>query len=299
MYLLATVFPGLRHLRLPISRDQAMLLLLAFMQLGIGVEVYTGHRISGSIVPNEWIPIIFGPAACLLLLAAGLIARRRRDLASVIATLTFLASILVGLLGAYFHALRAVRLDAPAGQQFSWDLLVWAPPVIAPLMFSLIGVLGISAVWREDPLDTGTLTLFRDRRLHMPFSKTRAYFFWVGLAMLATVISSVLDHARVNFQNPWLWAPTLVGVFATVVTVYLGMLSSPRRADLLVYLVALGLMLAVGPIGAVLHIQTDLTAGGQVVLERLIRGAPVMAPLLFANMGLLGLLVLMNPREPR
>lgn len=33
-------------------------------------------------------------------------------------------------------------------------------------------------------------------RLRLPYSKTRAYLFLTGMGTLATVISSVLDHAR-------------------------------------------------------------------------------------------------------
>ncbi len=297
MYLLAELFPAVRRVRLPVSRDQAMLILLAVMEIAMGVEIYTGHKISGTIVPNEWIPIIYGPLAGILLILAGLIARRNRPPATVIATLTFLGSILVGLLGTYFHLQRAIIPGAPAGQQISMDLLIWAPPIIAPLMFALIGVLGISAVWTEEPADSGVLTLPGGRLLHAPFSKTRAFLLWVGLAMLATVISSVLDHARANFQNPWLWIPTSVGIFATAVTVFLGFLEKPGRADLTVYLIALALMIIVGPVGVLLHIQADLTAGGVLVWERLLKGAPAIAPMLFSNMGMLGFLILLDPTE--
>ena len=48
---------------------------------------------------------------------------------------------------------------------------------------------------------------------------------------------------------------------------------------------AMLLLIAVGGIGAV-------------VVERFLRGAPVLASLLFANVGLLGLLVLLDPAEP-
>lgn len=37
------------------------------------------------------------------------------------------------------------------------------------------------------------------------------------LGALATMVSSVLDHARTGFVNPWLWLLTAVGVFGTVV----------------------------------------------------------------------------------
>ena len=159
MYLLAELFPRLRRVRLPLTRDQAMLVLLALMEIAMGIEVFTGHMISGTIVPNEWIPIIYGPLAGLVLLGAGSVARRNRGPAALLATLTFLGSIVVGLLGTYFHLRRAVMPSAPVGQQVSLYLLIWAPSIVAPLMFSLIGVLGISAVWIEEPVDSGILTL--------------------------------------------------------------------------------------------------------------------------------------------
>ena len=297
MYHMATVFPPLRRVRLPVSRDQLMLLMAAINEIFLAIDIYLAHSISGTIVPNEWIPIVFGFVAGALLLFSGLIASRRRPLATVVATVVFVCSILVGLLGAYFHLLRAALPSGPLGQRLTVNLLVWAPPVLGPLTFSLVGILGISAAWLEDPPDSGRLRLLSGRHVQLPISKTRAYFLLVGLGVLATVISSVLDHARTDFENPWLWVPTAVGVFGTVVAVTLGAIEKPTRADLITYTVAMLLLIAVGVIGALLHIQTNLTAGGIVVAERFIRGAPFLAPLLFANMGALGLIALLDPSE--
>lgn len=122
-------------------------------------------------------------------------------------------------------------------------------------------------------------------------------FSLVGMGSLATVIGSVLDHARTNFEKPWLWLPTAVGVFATIVAVGLGALEQPRRADILVFTAAMLLMIAVGVVGLALHVNANLTTHGAIVGERFLRGAPFMAPLLFANMGTLGLIALLDPVE--
>ncbi|HKJ27275.1 MAG TPA: hypothetical protein VJ965_06540, partial [Anaerolineales bacterium] len=217
MYYLAEVFPAIRKIKLPFTRDQFILLMAAVNELFLGLDIYLAHSISGTIVPREWIPIIFGPAAGVLLLAAGLLALKRRKAAQILATVVLAASIVVGLLGAYFHLVRGILPTAPAGQKINLSLLVWAPPVIGPLMFSLIGLLGISAAWQEAPVDSGRLRLLGERTLKLPYSKTRAYFLIVSLGTMATLISSVLDHARTPFTNPWLWLPTLTGVFAAVV----------------------------------------------------------------------------------
>jgi|WetSurMetagenome_2_1015567.scaffolds.fasta_scaffold126002_1 hypothetical protein len=297
MYHLATVFPFIRKLRFPFLRSPIMLLMLAFNELLLGFETYSAHIIRGTIIPQEWIPIIFGPIAGALLLIAGMISFRKRDRAVILANLVFLASIVVGLLGAYFHLRRAILPFAPLGEQISVPLLVWAPPSLAPLTFALIGLIGISTLWIEDPPDSGVLVLWQGKRITMPYSKTRAFFFMVGLGNLSTVISSVLDHSRAGFDNALLWIPTAVGIFGVVVALVLGFIREPSRSDLITYMGAMVLMALTGMMGSYLHIRQDLTAQGTVVIERLIRGAPVMAPMLFADMGAIGLIALLDPRE--
>jgi len=276
-----------------------MLLMAAVNHIFLGLDIYLAHMVSGTIVPNEWIPIIYGPAAGLVLLVLGLLAQRYRGAANILANILFIASIGVGILGAYFHVARAALQAGPAGQQISIYLLIWAPPIIGPLTFSLAGWLGISAAWLERPANSGTLVLSRRYSLHitLPYSKTRAYYMIVGLGCLATVISAVLDHARTGFENPWLWIPTVVGIFATAVALITGFIDKPTRTDLWTFAVAMGLMILVALVGAGLHIGANLTDAGLFVEERFRRGAPVMAPLLFANMGTLGLIAMLDPRE--
>jgi hypothetical protein len=230
-------------------------------------------------------------------LLGGLVAFRHRPLATVIGTVALLASIGVGFLGAYYHLVRAVLVSAPAGEQVQLNFLIWAPPILGPIFLAFVGMVGISAVWIEDPPGSGVLLLLAGRKLRMPYSKTRAYYFLIGLGILAATLSSVLDHARTHFQNPWLWVPTAAGVFGTVIAVTMGALQKRRKFDVLTYAGGMLLLMLVGAVGAVLHIETNLAVGGSIVVERFIRGAPLMAPLLFANMGLLGLLVLFDSDE--
>lgn len=295
---LSTAFPAIRRIRrLPLTRDQLMLLMAAVNEVFLGVDIYLAHSISGTITAREWIPIIFGPSAGVLLLLAGLISLRRRTAASILATVVLLGSMVVGFLGAYFHLVRAILPTAPLGERVSVALLVWAPPILGPLTFTLVGLLGISAAWIEDPLDSGVLRLPGNLRLDLPYSKTRAFLFMVGLGTMATLVSSVLDHARTGFENPWLWVPTAAGTFGSIVAVGLGAIERPRRADILVFAGTMALLMLVGVTGAVLHILRNLTAEGAIVGERFLRGAPFLAPLLFANMGALGLIALVKPGE--
>ncbi|MGE5224689.1 MAG: hypothetical protein ACM3PY_19815 [Omnitrophica WOR_2 bacterium] len=297
MTTLSQAIPWVRRIPIPFSRDQAMLLMAAINEIFLGVDIFFAHRISGTIRPYEWIPIIFGPVAGVLLILAGIIALRRRKVATLFATLVFIASIVVGLLGTYFHLMRALLPNAPVGERVTVDLLVWAPPILGPLTFCLAGLLGLSAAWIEDPADSGVLRLLGSWRLRFPYSKTRGYFILVGLGTLATVVSSVLDHARTNFTNPWLWVPTLVGMFTMIVILTTSMMDKPNQADIYIYIATMFLLILVGVTGSALHISLNLASDGTIVGERFIRGAPFMAPLLFANMGTLGLVALMDPEE--
>ncbi|MAU01099.1 MAG: hypothetical protein CL608_28470 [Anaerolineaceae bacterium] len=298
MNYLATVFPRADQWRLPVSRDQAMLLMAAFNEIMLGLDTLLAHVLNNTIQPREWIPIIFGPTAGVLLLVAGLIALRNRETAAWLATAVFLASIIVGALGAYFHFIRGITPTAPLGQRITLDLLVWAPPFLAPFAFAGIGVLGISAAWEEVPTGSGRLKLPFNLTVQMPYSKTRAYFFLVSLGTLVALVSSALDHARHPWDNPWLWLPLVVGVFATVVSAGIGALNRELTAeDVTIYITAMVLLIVVGMVGAFFHIQADLTSQSTIVPERFLRGAPFMSPLLFSNMGIVGLLALLSPEE--
>jgi hypothetical protein len=297
VYYLAVLFPSLKDRRLPLTRDQLMLLMAAVNLLFLSFDIYLAHNLNGTIRSREWIPIIFGTVAGLLLLLAGLIAFRWRRTASILATVVLLGSIVVGLLGAYFHIVRATLPTAPLADRISIYLLVWAPPIIGPLIFSLVGLWGVSAAWIEDPPDSGTLHLLGERQLRLPLSKTRAFLFMVSIGTLATLISSVLDHGRAQYENPWLWLPIAVGVFATVVAAGLGAIAHPNKGDILIYFVSMILLILVGVVGFWLHIDFDLTAQSEIVIERFLRGAPFLAPMLFANMGFVGLITLLDPAE--
>ncbi len=285
------------RLRLPLSRDQCFLLLAAFNQLFIALDIYLAHKLNGTIKPNEWIPIIYGGLAGLALLLAGLVALRDRLRATWLANLVFLIGIAVGLLGAYFHLRRTVLLEGELISFAAVSALVWAPPVIGPLFFILISILGITAAWQESPVDSGRLRMFGGRTIQMPYSKTGAYMLITALFILATLISSVLDHARLRFDSAWVWLPLAAALFGFTTSLFLGIVKTPNSGDIVVHAGAMLLLIAVGVIGFVLHGESSLTAGGAIVIERFLRGSPLLAPLLFCNVGLMGLLALLDPRR--
>ena len=65
----------------------------------------------------------------------------------------------------------------------------------------------------------------------------------------------------------------------------------------MVYIAAMVLLILSGPLGTLVHVQANLVGGSTFILERFLRGAPFLAPLLYTNMGLLGLVALLDPGE--
>ena len=69
------------------------------------------------------------------------------------------------------------------------------------------------------------------------------------------------------------------------------------KQDMTIYFAAMVLMLVVGVMGLYFHVRADLTAQSHIVIERFLRGAPFMSPLLYANMGIIGILAMLDPQE--
>jgi len=293
---LATILPAMRQRQLPLSRAQVILLMAAFNEIMLGLDTYLAHVLNNTILVREWIPILFGFGSGIVLLFAGLIAIKNRQLASWLGTIVFVLSIIVGVLGAYFHFVRGTLPTAPVGARVTLQLLIWAPPILAPFAFAGIGVVGLSAAWLEDPINSGIIRPPFGGRIRLPYSKTRGYFFLVSFGILAALISSVLDHARHGFENPWLWLPLVIGVFATVVSAGIGGVKGQlSKGDIWTYAIAMVLLILVGMLGSWFHVQSNLVGTATIVTERFLRGAPFLSPLLYSNMGMLGLMVLLPP----
>ena len=166
------------------------------------------------------------------------------------------------------------------------------------MFFVLIGILGISAAWIERPADSGKLRLLSQRTVQMPYNKTRAYMLITAIFILATLIEQCSRSCAFSFcQSLGVAAGGGGAIWIRDLHVpghgegsearrHHGACSGDAASD------SGGRL-----IGLVLHVESDLTAGGQIVVERFLRGSPLMAPLLFCNVGLMGLLALLEPGE--
>ena len=282
---IAILFPGLRRIRwdrqwYAIGRDEAYLLFIVLNELLLGVETTLAHISNGTLRPYEWVPILGSPVMGLGLIAA-FVGRRRGWRGAVPLALAMLScSIVVGVLGTYLHLSQSLRPFAPSGQRVTLALVIWGLPSLAPPSFALVGLLGFVSLTRLEEA-----------------KKSHLYYLLSSVGVAIATVSSVFDHIRTGFTNPWLWVPTIAGTFGLIAAFTVGVIRRRGRADLTTFAVAMAAQLIVGPLGSLLHLTHDLGVGGTVVVERLLRNAPVLAPLVFANMGLMGLLALLGEKD--
>lgn len=292
-----TPIPGIGTFHLPVTRNDLLLTLVAFNLIAIGLESYLAHLISGGVKPAEMIPVIFGPLSGIILFFAVYLRIWKQKV--VLSTLVIMVaaglSIGVGLLGVAFHGDRALAPEYFPGSRLRWDWLIFAPPVAAPLSFVGVGLMAIIAALEDTKPESGRLSLPGVLSFQTPLKQTQQLFWLIGLGLLAATLSAFLDHGRTDFEDVFVWIPVVTGTFGGIVTLMMAFYAQRSHADYFIFFWVMILMVIVGVVGLGLHINADLPeTGREIVAERFIRGAPPLAPLLFANLGLLGIITMVG-----
>jgi hypothetical protein len=237
----------------------------------LGLDIAVAHAENRYARPAEWVPLVFSGVATALLLpmAFGARARAWRALEILVAS----GCIVVGVLGMVFH------LESAFFQEQTLANLVYSAPFVAPLAYVGVGLL---------------LLLIR-----MEPAGSREVAWWILLLALGgfggNLVLSLLDHAQNGFFRWTEWIP----VFAAAMAV--GFLfvvwARPDEAIVRATFAVLGLQAAVGVLGFVLHAVADLGRSSSHLVDRFVFGAPAFAPLLFADLALLGAIGLWATRR--
>jgi hypothetical protein len=170
-------------------------------------------------------------------------------------------SVLVGLGGVLYHLESRFFLDR------TLKSLTYAAPFAAPLAYTGLGFL-----------------LLMNR---MVAARSAEWARWVILLALGgffgNFVLSLTDHASNGFFARTEWIPVVSSAFATgFLIVLLGAVVTRRFLD-----ACLVVMLAqafVGVLGFWFHMRANLFEPGSSVFDKLVNGAPPMAPLLFPNL---------------
>jgi hypothetical protein len=178
-------------------------------------------------------------------------------------------AVLIGLTGVIFH------LDSRFFYERTVQSLTYSAPFAAPLAYTGLGFLLImNRMVDADKAEWGQWVLL----------------FTLG-GFIGNFVFSLTDHAENGFFYRLEWVPVVASAFA------IGFLAVPllmRVSRWFIYLVGLILLLeaAIGVWGFALHAAGNLRGPSVHAFDNFIYGAPPMAPLLFPNLMVLGLIAL-------
>ncbi len=232
----------------------------------LGLDIYLAHAANAFSEQVEWLPLFFSAAAAILLLP-GLLSARIRSAMRGASVAVALASIAVGVAGMLFH------LESAFFASQSLRNLVYTAPFAAPLAYVGVGLL---------------LLLTRMERAHTPAWSTWIVFLALG-GFVGNLALALLDHAQNGFFSVAEWAAVAAAAFG-VGFLLVAVLRPDDAPFLRACLGVLALSAAVGVLGFALHALANLRRPGASLFERFVFGAPVFAPLLFADLALLAAL---------
>jgi len=229
----------------------------------LAADIYLAHSVNHFQKAAEYIPLYFSLGAPLLL---GIVIALRwiwgfgapwRDVGYLVGWL----AILVGLGGVLYHLESRFFLDRTLSS------LTYAAPFAAPLAYTGLGFL-----------------LLVNRMVTV---RSAEWARWVILLALGgffgNFVLSLTDHASNGFFARTEWIPVFSSAFATgFLIVPLVTLVTRRFLDLCL-LVMIG-QAFVGVLGFWFHMQANLVEPGSNLFDKLVNGAPPMAPLLFPNL---------------
>ena len=242
---------------------------VAFNFAGLVVDIFLAHSENHFRRDSEYIPLVFSLVAAVLL-GAVLPMRRRwpavwRDAGHLVGW----AAIVVGLAGVVLH------LDSSFFEERTIRSLTYAAPFAAPLAYAGLGLL-----------------LIVNRLVDPDTLEWSQWMLLLGLGgFVGNFVFSLTDHAQNGFFNPLEWVPVVSSALAVgfLLVPFLLKVTPPY---LVLCAVVLAIQASVGVAGFLLHVWADVQTPGATLFERVLSGAPPMAPLLFPNLVLLALIAL-------
>lgn len=240
---------------------------------GLAPDIFLAHSVNLFDDWVEYVPLVFSLAVPLALVpAVWALPRGRWRVWRVSGNLVGWSSVIVGIAGLVLH------LDSWFFRQWTLASLVYAAPFAAPLAYTGIGLL-----------------LIMNRSVD---HETREWPLWVMFLALGgffgNFVFSVTDHAQNGFFHVTEWIPVISSALA-VGFLIVPLLVRVDRRFLRICGVVMLLQALVGVAGFFLHGLADLHGQGPTLFDRVVYGAPIFAPLLFADLVLLaaiGLIVL-------
>jgi hypothetical protein len=229
----------------------------------LAADIYIAHSVNHFQKAAEYIPLYFSIGAPLVL---GILIVLRwawhlhapwRDVGYLVGWL----SVVVGLAGVLYHLESRFFLDR------TLKSLTYAAPFAAPLAYTGLGFL-----------------LLMNRMVAARSAEWSRWVIFLALGgFFGNFVLSLTDHASNGFFLRTEWIPVISSAFATGFLLIPLVLTVTRR-----FLDACSLVMLVqafvGVLGFWFHLRANLIQPGYSIFDKLVNGAPPMAPLLFPNL---------------
>jgi len=257
-------------MRIPALRNRtAAAELFAAANFGfLAVDIFVAHSVNGFARWEEWAPFAFSLAAAPLLLVsflrggAGLRPGGARRLGLMVGAI----SVAVGVAGLLFH------LDSAFFARQTLKNLVYTAPFAAPLAYAGLGLL-----------------VLLDRLVDDPSEWARWVLFLALGGFAGNVALSLADHAQNGFFRESEWIAVAAAAFA-VGFLAVATVGRSEAPFLRLCRAVMAAEAVVGLLGFGLHLRANLGNPGRTFGDRFLYGAPIFAPLLFANLAVLAMI---------
>ena len=269
-----------KTVNLPINKTRIIALYLALNYLIILIDISTAHFSNHFGNSFEWIPIIFSPIAIITSL---ILFFKDKSVSMKLHMWVNAIGVLIGISGFIFH------ISGLMGRaSFSFSNLVGGNPVFAPLAFVSTGVIGVIIAQKDKQLANNFSK-------NMLSTKTRQLLMAISFWFFTTGLDAFFEHAQTSFTNLLTWFPVIIGLFGAMVTLMQIFTSSTDKASITLMTVTMILCFIIGLMGFFFHISSDLSNGWN--WNNLFSQAPWLAPLLFSDLGIWGMIVILEPLE--
>ena len=238
---------------------------LAFLAL----DIWIAHLYNDFAHRAEWIPLAYSIVGTCILVITALMTKLSplNNPNQAAGKLVGYAGIFLGIIGMYFH------LESQFFKANTINSIIYTAPFVAPLAFSGVGFL---------------LILNRQHSLADDEWSRWILFLTLG-GFTGNFLLSLLDHAQNNFFHFTEWIPVIGSAIAMgflCVSVKRGLPGSFYRLLNLIMLI----QIIIGVAGFYFHFMTNVNGPAEEWTRNFIWGTPTFAPLLFTNLGILGLL---------
>jgi len=227
-------------------------------------DILIAHAMNKFEHNGEYIPLYFSIISSAFLFVFFVFKNKFEFLSKNLNIVIGIISILVGLLGFYYH------LDSRLLKEFNIKNMVYTAPLVAPLSYTGIGIVLVVNSIYDSKTDI--------------WIKAILFCGWTGF--VGNFILSLADHAQNGFFHISEWVPVISSAIAVGVFFPL-FIYKPTKNLLLGCNIALVLQFIIGIMGFILHFEANINATGTNIGENFIYGAPIFAPLLFINLSIL------------